>query len=172
MQVHGSVLGLVIGGITGLIFVTFFTFTNTYKKLIQWVYACCWRPPECRGVSSIQTSFLRSVYFVIFLYRASVKGVPTPKLLASRAALTLSSLRSCASLLWIPGKSLHPETAAIIFCYKSFADLTLSPSTTSSSQAVACCHRLARWLWCYKHTWRVYCGCSVSMKWMNQQASE
>ncbi|KAM7318676.1 hypothetical protein ACRRTK_021788 [Alexandromys fortis] len=35
MQVHGSVLGLVIGGITGLIFVTFFTFTNTYKKLIQ-----------------------------------------------------------------------------------------------------------------------------------------
>ncbi|XP_057607875.1 meprin A subunit alpha [Chionomys nivalis] len=35
MQVHGSVLGLVIGGITGLIFVTFFTFTNTYQKLIQ-----------------------------------------------------------------------------------------------------------------------------------------
>lgn len=35
MQVHGSVLGLVIGGITGLIVLTFVTFTNTYQKLIQ-----------------------------------------------------------------------------------------------------------------------------------------
>ncbi|XP_005072497.1 meprin A subunit alpha isoform X1 [Mesocricetus auratus] len=35
MQVHGSVLGLIIGGITGLIFLTFVTFSNTYQKLMQ-----------------------------------------------------------------------------------------------------------------------------------------
>ncbi|CAH7219721.1 Mep1a [Phodopus roborovskii] len=35
MQVHGSVLGLIIGGITGLIFLTFVTFTNTYQKLMK-----------------------------------------------------------------------------------------------------------------------------------------
>ncbi|XP_036024195.1 meprin A subunit alpha [Onychomys torridus] len=35
MQVHGSVLGLIIGGITGLIFLTFVTFTNTYQKLMR-----------------------------------------------------------------------------------------------------------------------------------------
>ncbi|XP_042121718.2 meprin A subunit alpha [Peromyscus maniculatus bairdii] len=35
MQVHGSLLGLIIGGITGLIFLTFVTFTNTYQKLLR-----------------------------------------------------------------------------------------------------------------------------------------
>ncbi|XP_051008891.1 meprin A subunit alpha [Acomys russatus] len=35
MQVHGSVLGLIIGCVTGLIFLTLITFSSTYQKLRQ-----------------------------------------------------------------------------------------------------------------------------------------
>ncbi|KAL1771248.1 meprin A subunit alpha [Sigmodon hispidus] len=35
LQVHGSMLGLIIGSMTGLIFLIFATFTNTYQKLMQ-----------------------------------------------------------------------------------------------------------------------------------------
>lgn len=35
VHVHGSMLGLLIGCIAGLIFLTFFTFSNTYRKLLQ-----------------------------------------------------------------------------------------------------------------------------------------
>lgn len=54
MQVHGSILGLVIGGTAGVLFLTFTIISVRSKKSRQW--PACWHQPDRRSSSSTHTS--------------------------------------------------------------------------------------------------------------------
>lgn len=89
MQVHGSALGLMIGGTAAVIFVTFVIISiMMFRRPRQW--ATCWCQPVCRSPFSAQNVLPLPVQFgALFLSALLWRGLWEPRPLSSCVTLVI-----------------------------------------------------------------------------------